>query len=74
MLIVLTVLLCNIAFAQTKVTGKVTSSADGSPIPFASVVVKGTMMGVATLENGNYTLDNVPANVWASKQIVQSVF
>ncbi|MDD3200396.1 MAG: TonB-dependent receptor [Bacteroidales bacterium] len=62
MLIVLTVLLCNIAFAQTKVTGKVTSSADGSPIPFASVVVKGTMMGVATLENGNYTLDNVPAN------------
>ncbi len=62
MLIVLTVLLCNIAFAQTKVTGKVTSSADGSPIPFASVVVKGTMVGVATLENGNYTLDNVPAN------------
>ena len=62
LLIALAVLSCNIAFAQTRVTGKVTSSADGSPIPFASVVIKGTMTGVATLENGDYVLDNVASD------------
>ena len=60
--IALLVLSCNIAFAQNKVTGKVTSSEDGSPIPFASVVIKGTMTGEATDDNGAFTLTNVPAN------------
>ncbi|MBQ6300614.1 MAG: hypothetical protein IJK79_09625 [Bacteroidales bacterium] len=48
--IALMVLLCSTAFAQIRVTGKVTSSQDGSPIPFASVVVKGTMTGVGCVE------------------------
>lgn len=60
--IALLVLSCNIAFAQNKVTGKVTSSEDGSPIPFASVVIKGTLTGEATDDNGAFTLTNVPAN------------
>jgi TonB-linked outer membrane protein, SusC/RagA family/TonB-dependent outer membrane receptor, SusC/RagA subfamily, signature region len=62
MLLVLAIFTVNVAFAQTKVTGKVTSSSDGQPIPFASVVVKGTMTGVATLDDGTYSLDKVPAN------------
>ncbi|HPK30664.1 MAG TPA: carboxypeptidase-like regulatory domain-containing protein, partial [Bacteroidales bacterium] len=62
LLIALTALICNVAFAQIRVTGKVTSSQDGSPVPFASVVVKGTMQGIATLDDGTYTLDGVPAN------------
>ena len=60
LLIALAILSCNIAFAQTKVTGKVTSSKDGSPVPFASVVVKGTMTGVASADDGTYVLDKVP--------------
>ncbi len=62
LIIALMVLSCSTLFAQTRVTGRVTSSQDGSPIPFASVVVKGTMTGVASNENGAYTLDNVPSN------------
>lgn len=62
LLIALAILSCNIAFAQMKITGKVTSSADGSPIPFASVVIKGTMTGVATLDNGEFILDNVASD------------
>lgn len=58
----LAVLSCSLAFAQTRVTGKVTSSEDGSPLPFVSVVVKGTMIGNATLDDGTYVLENVPNN------------
>ncbi|MCK9626740.1 MAG: TonB-dependent receptor [Bacteroidales bacterium] len=61
-LIALAALICNVAFAQTRVTGKVTSSEDGAPIPFANVVVKGTMNGVASLDNGEYVLENVKKN------------
>ena len=60
--IALMLLLCSTAFAQTRVTGKVTSAQDGQPIPFASVVVKGTMTGVASNENGVYVLPSVPSN------------
>ena len=61
MLLVLAALTINVAFAQNKVAGVVTSSEDGSPVPFASVVIKGTMTGVATLDNGAYVLEKVPA-------------
>ncbi|MBQ5530163.1 MAG: TonB-dependent receptor plug domain-containing protein, partial [Bacteroidales bacterium] len=55
----LLVLFCSTLFAQNKVTGRVTSSEDGNPIPFASVVVKGTMNGVATDDNGVYTITGI---------------
>lgn len=49
-------------FAQTKqITGKVTSAADGTPIPGASVVVKGTTIGSITNVDGGFTL-SVPEN------------
>ena len=58
----LALLTVSTAFAQNKVTGRVTSSEDGSPVPFASVVIKGTMTGIATTAEGVFAMDNVPAN------------
>lgn len=50
--------LCGIvfAFAQTTVTGKVTSQEDGSTLPGVSVSVKGTTRGTTTDGNGRYSL------------------
>jgi TonB-linked SusC/RagA family outer membrane protein len=51
-----------VVFAQTReISGVVTSSEDGSSIPGASVVVKGTTLGTVTDMEGNFTL-NVPTN------------
>jgi TonB-linked SusC/RagA family outer membrane protein len=45
-----------VVFAQTRdLSGVVTSSEDGSPIPGASVVVKGTTMGTVTDTDGKFT-------------------
>lgn len=52
----LTVVVC-VAYAQERtVTGRVTSSDDGSSIPGVNVVVKGTTNGTVTDANGAYTL------------------
>ena len=52
-------LLCStIMLAQNKtVTGTVTSSDDGQPIPFATVQIKGTSTGAYTDDNGKYSID-----------------
>lgn len=45
-------------FAQENViTGVVASGEDGTPIPFASVVVKGTTVGTSTDFDGKYTIE-----------------
>ncbi|MBD2701205.1 TonB-dependent receptor [Spirosoma sp. BT702] len=44
-----------------RITGRVTSTQDGQPIPGVNIVVKGTTNGVSTDANGNYTI-NVPDN------------
>jgi TonB-dependent starch-binding outer membrane protein SusC len=44
-----------------KVTGKVTDST-GAPLPGVSVVIKGTLTGVITDSNGDYSLSNIPSN------------
>lgn len=55
----------NIAQAQDRViSGKVTSSEDGSPLPGVNVVVKGTTVGTATGTDGTYKLQ-VPSNAQA---------
>lgn len=57
----LSVLLVNAGMAQTRVTGKVTDSEDGSPVPYAVVVIKGLRgVGTNTDADGNYSLSNVP--------------
>jgi TonB-linked SusC/RagA family outer membrane protein len=49
-------------FAQTReISGTVTSSEDGAPIPGVSIVVKGTTLGTITDMNGSFTL-RIPAN------------
>lgn len=53
----LAVLISSVAFAQNlKVTGIVTDSNNGEPVPFAAVHVKGTMTGVSTDAEGNYSI------------------
>ncbi len=53
----------NIAFAQLKVTGKVTASDDGSPLPYATISIKGTTTGAYTDDDGNYTITVAPNGV-----------
>ncbi len=58
------VMLCAAFSSQAQdrtVSGKVTSGMDGSPLPGANIVVKGTTAGVITDANGNYKL-SVPAS------------
>jgi len=51
--------------AQTvRITGTVTSSEDGMPLPGVSVIVKGTTIGGATDANGKYEI-NAPADAQA---------
>ena len=50
------------AFAQSvKVSGVVTDASNGEPLPFASVVLKGTGTGTMTDLNGGYSI-TVPSN------------
>jgi TonB-dependent starch-binding outer membrane protein SusC len=44
------------AFAQQRVTGKVTASDDGSPIPGVNILEKGTSNGTASDAAGNYSI------------------
>ncbi|MBN1387611.1 MAG: TonB-dependent receptor [Bacteroidales bacterium] len=41
---------------QKTVTGKITSSTDGSPLPGVNVVIKGTMTGTTTNIDGEYSI------------------
>jgi TonB-linked SusC/RagA family outer membrane protein len=45
------------AFAQTQLTGKVTSASDPGGLPGVNVLVKGTNQGVMTDVNGNFSID-----------------
>ncbi|MFV0291378.1 MAG: SusC/RagA family TonB-linked outer membrane protein [Mangrovibacterium sp.] len=50
-----------VVVAQTqKITGSVTIKEDGKPIAGATILVKGTSIGVITDIDGNFTLQNVP--------------
>jgi hypothetical protein len=61
-LIMLLTFTAGVVFAQERVvTGKVTSTEDGSTIPGVNVVVKGTTNGTTTDADGNYRL-SVPAS------------
>ncbi len=48
--------ICFQAFGQYTIKGKVTDSQTGDPIPFASVLLKGTSIGISTDFEGNYLL------------------
>ena len=55
------VVLASVAGAQTgRITGVVTDSASGQPVPSASVHVVGGTLGAVTNTEGRYTIGNVP--------------
>lgn len=55
------VLMSSLVWAQGRtITGKVTASEDGSPLPGVNVLVKGTTTGTVTDANGSYTV-SVPS-------------
>lgn len=50
----------NVVFAQTRtVSGKVTGSDDGLPLPGVNILIKGTTQGVPTDADGEYTISGV---------------
>ena len=58
----LAVMISSVAFAQSlTVTGLVTDASTGEPVPYASVHEKGTMNGVSTDADGQYSI-TVPNN------------
>ncbi len=61
--ILMSVLLVNAGMAQTRVTGTVTASDDGSPIPYAVVLLKGSRgVGTNTDADGRFALGGIPAD------------
>ena len=58
----LSVMLSAVAYGQQiTVTGNVTDASDGTGVPYASVHLKGTMTGVSTDSQGNYSI-TVPSD------------
>jgi len=60
LLITLCLSILHPVFAQQKVTGIVFSGTDNSPLPGASVVIKGSATGTTTDANGRFTLTASP--------------
>ncbi|RNI31025.1 SusC/RagA family TonB-linked outer membrane protein [Rufibacter latericius] len=60
-MILLTVLQFSAVGQNRTISGRVTSAADGTPLPGVSVVVRGTTIGASTDANGRYEL-NVTGN------------
>ena len=57
LLLIITISSINYGYAQTKtVSGKVTSSEEGTPIPGVNILVKNTSTGTVTDVDGNYNI------------------
>lgn len=65
LIIILLVLSVNIAEAQkTEISGKITEAGSNNPIPYVSIVFKGTFTGTMSDINGNYNLSSAkPASI-----------
>jgi TonB-linked SusC/RagA family outer membrane protein len=59
---ILLILLSLHVMAQSKITGTVTDSKDGSPLPGVTVLVKGVQGGTQTDVNGGYSIQVADAN------------
>lgn len=71
LLVLMAMLIALCSFSQTKpVTGSVTDQRDGSPVPAATVTVKGTSTSTSTGPDGTFKL-NVPEN--ATILVISSV-
>ena len=56
-------------YSQTtgKISGKVTDTETGEPLPFANIVLEGTSLGAASDVKGNYFILNIPPGVYRLK-------
>ncbi|MCV9387085.1 SusC/RagA family TonB-linked outer membrane protein [Reichenbachiella ulvae] len=65
-LLILSLAICTVFFVQAQtrtVSGTVTDSADGSPLPGVNVLVKGTSTGTVTDINGAYSVEASASDV-----------
>src|SRR3569832_1959886 len=62
-LLLLGMLLMSFVVSAQQISGTVTSSDDGTPIPGVSVIVKGTTSGTTTDADGKYTVNAEPSAV-----------
>ena len=62
-----------LAFAQSQISGVVTSSEDGQPVVGATVYVEGTMLGTVTDAKGAFTLRGIPASAKSNQIIVSCI-
>ena len=63
--LLLSLLLAPVAgWGQASVAGQVRDSLTHAPLPFASVFLANTTLGVTTTEQGRFLLDNVPAGTY----------
>ena len=71
---VVTALLCPmLVFAQSTVSGKVTSSEDGQPVIGATVYVEGTTTGAVTDVAGTFVLKGIPASAQCKFIVVSCI-
>jgi hypothetical protein len=64
-------LLVTDANAQTgRITGIVLEAVDGTPLPYANVVIVGTKMGGMTLTDGSFTIIGVPVGTYTVKAMM----
>ena len=61
-ILMFTLLFAGTAFSQSAtIVGRITDGTDKSPLPFSSISVKGTTIGVSTDIDGKFVLGGVPA-------------
>ena len=67
-LFIVTLISANILFAGVtgKLVGRITDSATGEPLIGVNVVLKGTALGAASDENGDYMILNIPADTYTA--------
>lgn len=51
------IIMASLTYAQVSVTGTITSSDDGAPLPGVNILVQGTTVGSVTDLDGNYTIN-----------------
>ena len=56
------------AFTQSvKVYGAITNALNNEPIPFANIIIEGTIIGATSDINGNYEILELPAGAYNFK-------
>jgi TonB-linked SusC/RagA family outer membrane protein len=65
LLLLVVITLSSSAYAQRKVSGKVTNATDGQSLPGVTVAAKGSSVITVTDINGNFTINNLPKSATA---------